>query len=116
MTIRRFTCASLLLLVVGTTPCRAADTWPPSKDPASLGFIKGMTWGWVGSRGEYASPAATDSMKKLAETGSQWVCIAFAPNMTTFDTPEFKFGDDNPNMATDDEIRHAVELARANGL
>ena len=25
-----------------------------------------------------------------------WVCIAFAPNMKTFDTPEIKFADDNP--------------------
>jgi hypothetical protein len=105
-----------LVLAVGTASLLAAEPWPPSHDPASLGFIRGMTWGWVGSRGEYASPAAADSMKKLAETGSQWVCIAFAPNMTTYDTPGFKFGAANPNMATDDEIRHAVELARASGL
>ena len=116
MSFRRISLLSLLTLILAAAALFAADSKPATKDPASLGFIKGMTWGWVGSRGEYASPAAADSMKKLAETGSQWVCIAFAPNMKTFDTPEFKFGDDNPTMATDDEIRHAVALARDNGL
>jgi hypothetical protein len=107
---------SLLALLLASTALWAAEPWPSAKDPASLGFIKGMTWGWVGSRGDYASPAAADSMKKLAATGSRWVCIAFAPNMKTYDTPGIKFGDANPNMATDDEIRHAVGLARQNGL
>jgi hypothetical protein len=116
MSFRRTSLLSLLTLVLAAAALFAADSKPATKDPASLGFIKGMTWGWVGSRGEYASPDAADSMKKLAETGSQWVCIAFAPNIKAFDTPEFKFGDDNPSMATDDEIRHAVDLARENGL
>jgi len=86
------------------------------RDPASLGFIKGISWGWVGSRGDYASPAAAESMKKLADTGADWVCIAFAPNMDTYDTPEIRFGDANPEMATDAEIRHAIDLARHNNL
>jgi hypothetical protein len=116
MRIRRLTLLSFLLATAATSTLWAADAWPPAKDPASLGFIKGMSWGWVGRRGDYASPAAADSMKKLAETGTRWVCIAFAPDLKTYDTPEFKFADDNLTMATDDEIRHAVELARANGL
>jgi hypothetical protein len=106
----------ILFLATAAVGSPAAEPWPPARDPASLGFIKGMTWGWVGSRGEYASPAAADSMQKLADTGTQWVCIAFAPNMKSYDTPGFKFAADNPSMATDDEIRHAVELARQNGL
>src|SRR5690606_3019184 len=75
------------LLVALAAPGVGAET----HDPSDLGFIKGITWGWVGSRGEYADPAAADSMQKLAETGADWVCIAFAPSMETYDTPEIRF-------------------------
>jgi Glycoside Hydrolase Family 113 len=85
-------------------------------DPASLGFIKGYSWGWVGRRGEYASPAAAESIQKLGNTGANWLCLAFAPDMETYDTPEIRFSDANPNMATDDEIRQAIDLARENGM
>lgn len=81
-----------------------------------LGFVKGHSWGWVGSRGDYASPAAAESMRKLAETGADTVCIAFAPNLKTYNTPRFTWGDDNPQMVTDDEVRHAIDLARENGM
>jgi hypothetical protein len=87
-----------------------------TKDPKSLGFIKGISWGWVGSRGDYDSPQAAESLQKLADTGSDWVCIAFAPNMKTYDTPEILFSDANPNMITDDELRHAIDVAREKGL
>jgi hypothetical protein len=116
MRVPQFVLLSIVFVATAAVRSPAAEPWPPSHDPAALGFIKGMTWGWVGTRGEYASPAAADSMTKLADTGSQWVCIAFAPNMKSYDTPGFKFAAENPGMATDDEIRHAVELARQNGL
>lgn len=107
----------MIVLVLGTTGLSAVETpaaEPP--DPASLGFIKGYSWGWVGSRGEYGSPAATDSMQKLADTGTSWLCLAFAPDMKTYDTAEILFSEANPRMATDDEIRGAIDLARANGM
>jgi hypothetical protein len=87
-----------------------------TRDPAGLGFIKGFSWGWIGSRGEYASPVAADSMQKLADTGNQWVCIAFAGRMATYDTPSIQFADAEPRMITDDELRHAIRLARENGM
>src|SRR3972149_9203704 len=86
------------------------------KAPASLGFVKGCSWGWVGHRGEYTSPAAAESMRKLADTGTEWVCIAFAPAMRTYDTPEIRFSDANPQLVTDAEIRHAIDLARHHGM
>jgi hypothetical protein len=85
-------------------------------DPSALGFIKGCTWGWVGYRGQYATHFAADSMKKLADTGAKWVCIAFAGSMKTFDTPEIQWSDANPKMVSDAEIRRAVDLARDNGM
>jgi len=86
------------------------------QDPKSLGFIKGHSWGWAGSRGEYAAPAAAESLQKLADTGTEWVCFAFAPNMKSYDSPEILFADANPNMITDDELRQTIDAARAKGM
>jgi hypothetical protein len=91
----------------------AAET---PRDPAALGFIKGYTWGWIGFRGQYDSRFAADSMQKLAEIGNQWVCIAFAASMKSFDNPRISWADANPEMVTDDEIRRAIDLARVNGM
>ncbi len=85
-------------------------------NPKSLGFIKGYSWGWTGWRGSYASPAAESSLEKLADTGAEWACIAFAPNMKSFDTPEILFGDANPQMITDEELQQAIDMARSKGL
>jgi hypothetical protein len=91
--------------------------WPSSAaEPAPVDFVKGHSWGWVGNRGDYASPQAAESMKKLAATGANAVCIAFAANMDTAETPEFTWGDQQARMVTDDEIRRAITLARENKL
>lgn len=81
-----------------------------------MGFVKGHSWGWTGGRGSYASPAAADSMRRLAETGADTVCIVYAANLPAFDDPKFTWGDANPRMVSDDEIRTAIGLARDNGL
>jgi hypothetical protein len=109
----RILCLSLLLLLVASPHGVAAEK---TRDPADLGFIKGYSWGWIGSRGDYASPAAADSLRKLADTGTEWVCIAFAGRMKTYDTPSIQFADAEPRMITDDELRHAISLARDNGM
>lgn len=81
-----------------------------------IGFVKGISWGWLGHRGEYEGPAAAESMRKLAKTGADWVCIVFATNMTAPDDPDFTWGADNPRMVSDDEVRRAIDLARENKL
>ena len=104
---------SALAAVVAFGLLSRGSAAPP--DSSQFEFIKGMSWGWVGQRGEYADPAAAASMKHLAETGATWVCIAFSTSMPSPHDPNFTWGDDNPHMATDAEIRHAVQLARENG-
>jgi hypothetical protein len=104
-------CLAVVLTAASAQPILAQD-----RDVSSLGFIKGYSWGWVGSRGDYAGPEAADSLKKLAETGVTWVCIAFAPELKTYDDPSFQWGDANPRLVTDDEIRRAIDLARENGM
>ena len=100
---------TLLVLIAGNSVDASAQE---SKHE----FVKGISWGWVGSRGEYESPAAADSMKQLAETGATWVCIAFSTTMVSPHDPNFTWGDDKPTMVSDDEIRHAIKLARNHGL
>lgn len=80
------------------------------------GFIKGFSWGWTGVRGQYSGDAPADSMKKLAATGADFVCISFSTEMETFDTAGFSFSQDNERMVTDDEVRRAIQLARDNNL
>jgi hypothetical protein len=96
--------------------------WPATLSPAlavepsSPGFVKGHSWGWTGARGSYLGDRAADSMHKLAETGANSVCISFATTMATPQTPQFRWAGDNPRMVTDNEIRHAIDLARKNHL
>lgn len=103
-----------LVFLAGVQPSTAAAQEAPNA--WANGFIKGVTWGWAGGRGDYASPAAADSMKQLAATNAEWVCIAFAATSATFDSPDFVWGNDASNMVSDDEIRGAIRLARENGL
>lgn len=80
------------------------------------GFIKGHSWGWTGWRGQYLGEGPVDSMKKLAETGANWVCISFGADMEEPNDPQIFWAEKNPRMVTDDEIRRAINLARQNNL
>lgn len=80
------------------------------------GFVKGFSWGWPGTRDQYLGDEPAESMNKLAQTGSEWVCIAFAAEMDTFDNPHFAFSDANTRMVTDAEVKRAIQLARDNHL
>lgn len=105
--------AVFALLVFGG-PAVAVAASPQQR--ASLPFVKGYTWGWDGARGVYDSQAARDSMRKLAATGVDHVCIAFATEMATPDSPDFKWGQQAPRMVSDGEVRHAIALARGHNL
>jgi mannan endo-1,4-beta-mannosidase len=83
---------------------------------SAIGFIKGFTWGWTGWRGQYEGPGPKESMRKLAETNSNWVCLTFGTEMETFDTPKIPFSQTNPGMITDEELLRAIQLARDNNL
>jgi hypothetical protein len=55
-------------------------------------------------------------MKKLADTGANWICICFAAEMEKPNEPQILWADSDPCMVTDDEIRRAISLARQNNL
>jgi hypothetical protein len=82
----------------------------------AVGFVKGYSWGWTGRRGQYAGAEAAESMRKLADTGANYACIAFATQMRDSQSPEFGWADENPRMVSDDEIRRAIDLAGENGM
>lgn len=88
----------------------------PGAPPELPAFIKGYNWGWIGQRGEYAAPEAAVSMAKLAETGTEWVSIAFAGRMTDPNSTEIQWGDGCEAMVSDAEVRGAIAIARANGM
>jgi len=101
----------------------AAEVNTPSGSPLGFnhttspaGFIKGHSWGWPGVRGTYLGDAPAESMKKTVETGANWVCISFAGQMNGPNEPNIFWGDNEPCMVTDAEIRRAIDLARKNNL
>lgn len=76
--------------------------------------ICGMTWGWVGTRGTWQTPAAAASMKRMAEHAVNWTALAYAAVQATPFSTDIPFGDE-PTV-TDEEIIHAIRAAHALGL
>jgi len=85
-----------------------AASWPKSP----VGFIKGYTWGWNSKRGDYRTGAAAESMKRLADTGTEWITLAYMCHMPAWNKPGILWGDKDPTMVSDAEIRRAIAMAR----
>lgn len=77
-------------------------------------FIKGMTWGWNSGRGDYRTPQAADSLRKLKEAGNEWVCLAFHVCQDHVYDTSIRF--DYAETVTDRDLEHAVREARKLGL
>lgn len=77
-------------------------------------FIKGMTYGWNTTRGAYRTQEAIESLKKLKETGSEWIALSFFALQDTFHSTDIHF--DYGNTMTDRDIVFAVEQAKQLGL
>lgn len=106
----------LSLLFFATTGKVSAKQPKFTHTQSPTGFIKGHSWGWTGWRGQYLGDAPVKSMKKLADTGANWVCISFAGEMEKLNEPKILWADSDPCMVTDNEIRRAIGLARQNNL
>lgn len=77
-------------------------------------FIKGMTYGWNSSRGAYRQPYALDSLRKLRDTGSEWIALSFFTYQPTVHSTEIPF--DYGHTMTDRDIEFAVKQAKEMGL
>lgn len=76
--------------------------------------IHGITWGWGGRRGTWQTPEAVESMRKLADTGANWVTIAFAALQEHAQDTIVNYWD--APVVTDDEVRFAIDQAQQLGL
>lgn len=77
-------------------------------------FFKGMTYGWGSTRGAYRQPYAVDSMKKLKETGSEWIALSFWTFQDHVYSTSIPF--DYGYTMTDRDIEFAVKQAKDLGL
>ncbi len=73
-----------------------------------------MTWGWMGVRGTWSTPAAIDSMTQMLEIKPNWVVLAYAAMQDTAQSTEIHWRD--APTVTDQEILDAAARARALGL
>ncbi|WP_443592175.1 glycoside hydrolase family 113 [Agromyces atrinae] len=76
--------------------------------------VCGMTWGWVGTRGTWATPEAQASMEAMADHAVTWTAIAYAAEQATAFSTDIPF--DQPPTVTDDEIVGAIRSAKARGM
>ena len=77
-------------------------------------YVAGMTWGWTGMRGTWATPAASDSLRAMADHGVNWTAIAYSALQETAQSTEVRFRE--VPTVTDDEVVWAVREAKALGL
>lgn len=77
-------------------------------------FVKGMTYGWNSQRGNYRTPEAVESLRKLKDTGAEWIALSFYTFQDTYASTEIKF--DYGYTVTDRDIMFAVKKARELGL
>ena len=77
-------------------------------------FCKGYTWGFFSRAGEWLTEAAEQSMRRLAGNGLDWICLTVnAWQETFYSTKIFSlYG----RTQTDEEVAHAVKLAKSLGL
>lgn len=73
-----------------------------------------MTWGFPGTRGEWGTPAAAESMRLMAQRlHTNTTCIAFCGWQDTAFSTEVKFRD--APTVTDDEVVWAIREAKSLG-
>ena len=78
------------------------------------GPVCGMTWGWTGVRGDWATAEARSSMARMSEHGVNWTALAYAAVQENAQSTEIPF--DREPTVTDQEVRWAIREAKALGL
>jgi hypothetical protein len=105
---------ALLPAFSAAEPPATPATPAPARSP--LGFVKGYTWGWWGARGTWKTDDAAESMRLLAANHADHATVAFVAHMPAHNIPMIAWASANPRMVSDDEIRHAIGLARGNNM
>lgn len=76
--------------------------------------VCGMTWGWTGVRGTWATPAGEASLDAMADHAVTWTALAYAAVQETPFSTDIPF-DAEPTV-TDEEIVWAIRQAKARGM
>lgn len=76
--------------------------------------VCGMTWGWTGVRGTWATPEASASLDAMADHAVTWTALSYAALQATAFSTEIPF-DAEPTV-TDDEIVWAIRAAHERGM
>lgn len=76
--------------------------------------IKGFTYGWDSRRGMFSDSRSLESMKRMAQTGTQWAALAFGIAQEKYYSTHFGF--DFRFNSTDREIEAAVANLHSLGL
>ncbi|MNB87854.1 hypothetical protein D3C75_348590 [compost metagenome] len=78
-------------------------------------YIGGVTWGFMGKRGTWATEAAGTSMELMKSvTGANWTAIAFSAFQATAQSTNIPY-QEAPTV-TDDEVLWAIRKAKTLGL
>ncbi|WP_402466453.1 glycoside hydrolase family 113 [Isoptericola aurantiacus] len=82
--------------------------------PLPGGPVLGMTWGWTGVRGTWATPESERSLDAMvAELATTWTAVTYAAVQATAQSTRIPFRE--APALTDDEVRWAVRAAKARG-
>lgn len=109
-------------ILLSTNLCAASaikpiqDTNNKQLPQSPIGFVKGFSWGTFGQNGDYRGQKAEESMKLMAETNANFASIVFAMMMPAKSSTEILFDKTNPYMASDNDVRNAIRLAKENNL
>ncbi|MCD8501177.1 MAG: 1,4-beta-xylanase [Bacillaceae bacterium] len=80
-----------------------------------MDFIKGMTWGWIGTRGQWKTQKAEKSMDEMVQKlGVNWTAIAFQAQQKTAHSTKINYKEGS--VVTDDEVYWAIDKAKRLGL
>lgn len=77
-------------------------------------FIKGYSYGFLAEKGDYASKEAVDSLKKLRETGTEWIALCMVVMQEEYKSTEIRFNyNETP---TDLDLIYIIEQAHQLGF
>lgn len=77
-------------------------------------YIRGMTWGWSGSHGTWATPEAENSMDEMAKFHVNWAILAFAGLQEKAQSTDIHYG--SAPVVEDDEVRSAITAIKRRGM
>ena len=76
-------------------------------------YVAGMTWGWVGVRGSWDTPAAAESMETMAATTAiNWVALTFSALQDTAQSTQIHW-QDAPTVTDREVLAEIAPCARA---